>query len=111
MSNTELESYTRVLAGAVFLDEIKPGWESSVNLSTLNVADPANCIATQVLSNPGKYDGFEILLDIIDAKADLYLDVADWLIYHGFVYDSDTKGWIDLVKMRQDLDTLKYIVI
>ncbi len=40
-----------VLAGAAFLDSVRPGWQKGINLTTLNLGCGRNCIVAQLFGS------------------------------------------------------------
>lgn len=42
---------TRVERGAAWLDNVQPGWESRVDVTTLNLNSPLDCVCGQVFGN------------------------------------------------------------
>lgn len=98
------EARRRAQLGAELLDKRKPGWVDRVNVATLNVQHPLDCVLGQV------YRGFGIgveRLDLTDSEivqhgfSAGYVDVPTGGndVYVGFVVL--TRAWSDLVKARQ----------
>ena len=40
--------------GAIFLDEVHPGWANEINIETLAIQNPCNCILGQLYGNYNK---------------------------------------------------------
>lgn len=68
-----------VQRGMMLLDEERPGWEDELDLGTLNVADPHNCVLGQLY---GEYQ---------EGKDALGLSLGE-AINHGFV--APTMVWM-----------------
>jgi len=85
-----------VAAGAAWLDAVAPGWERKVDLSTLDLEDPYQCICGQVAPIPP--------IDDIDyspfGDVAVYFEWAGKLQHLGFGDLCDQDAWVDLIKER-----------
>lgn len=66
----------RVAAGAVLLDQVRPGWREELNLATLDVASPFRCPLSQL------YGGYTHAVMVLSGR-DIY-EVGSWASVHGF---------------------------
>jgi hypothetical protein len=58
LTNDEMTVEQRVSLGASFLDEVASGWEGRINLETLRLASPEQCICGQTFGTVNGYYGF-----------------------------------------------------
>ncbi len=90
----------RVAAGAQLLDEKIPGWYKRINLDTLNLSNPTNCICGQ-LSDIGNW---ETVLSFLGEGPDREAFVME----HGFCADYATHElWVEAIQARLAHDALE----
>lgn len=94
------DSIDRVTRGAAWLDEIEPGWERKLDLSTLDINDPNQCVCGQVFMSKvsSKHlNGYGYAREFLTAGQSYD---------SGFVLLRDGDTWVELVKQRFDTGTL-----
>lgn len=88
----------RVAAGAALLDEKRPGWWRRIDLNTLVLSSPCNCILGQ------EFDEFWLGLDGLeldrDRAAELGFDAAGPCDTRS-EYASLESAWTDLIEERR----------
>jgi hypothetical protein len=97
----------QVAAGAAYLDQKVPGWEASVNLEKLDMADCKRCIVGQTIC---EYYTWQNDYDMYDDKsAALGFDVywpegysREWLTEQ---YVKLEETWVNLLKERANAGT------
>lgn len=86
-------SEERVAMGVAFFDEHRPGWERSVDLSTLDPSDSTCCPGAQVF---GSYNhAVEALVAAYPGQLEHRLTCE-----HGLLFARDTWAWCKAVKRR-----------
>lgn len=92
----ELTIAERVAAGAEWLDEYSPGWVARIDLSSLDTADPCNCVLGQIY---GSY--FESPRRARILWEDDY--IADERGFNGPEEDMRplTAAWVELIEERR----------
>src|SRR5215469_16473293 len=75
-----------VALGASWLDEVAPGWERSINLSTLNVAKMTCCPCGQLFETG--YEGIlRIFGDDLSSFSPTLRDAVRWAADHRFAFN------------------------
>jgi hypothetical protein len=95
----------RVAAGASWLDANRPGWWQRINLDTLDLGDPCNCVLGQEY---GQYHDAPHEIRIGSNPTGAYAAVE-----HGFNFNpfdpidvhALTVAWRTLIQTRRDADT------
>lgn len=111
----------RVAAGAAWLDEHKPGWERTLDLATLDLADGCHCVLGQAfqeecgISVNWEHDRWwwSEHYQMYNAFSFIQSTQEDgWAIHHGFDvsrhsrYPELQEAWLELIKNRFDTGTL-----
>ena len=99
---THAEAVRRVSSGAAFLDGVRPGWHDRVNLATLTLSDPCECIVAQLggtVMRGGAYRRAESqarygaqAAQLLGLSVDAYLDLATVTAALGFDFDWQQGG-------------------
>lgn len=103
MTSEDFISQT-VAAGAQLLDEKIPDWYQRIDLDTLNMADPCNCICGQ-LSDDGDWTPVVDFLSGINSETYIDSDMKAWTRFvseHGF-FSSTHDSWVVAIKTRRAL--------
>ena len=106
---TEIEKIpARVARGASWLDAKSPGWERKIDLGTLDISSPTQCVCGQTIgwdkalplaldSTMGTVDhGFALAGDIIVTQG----------IAQSYAWEVLTAAWVSLIKDRFDTGAL-----
>jgi len=91
-----------VNAGVAWLDENHPGWRERVDVDTLDFADAAHTLLTQVVPVP-EYQGSKppkFGYDVVFKQAKTGGDPFEWLTAHGFLGDPEVlkEGWVAVLR-------------
>lgn len=96
------ESVTRVMTGVEWLDQVHPGWERKIDVSTLDITDACSCVIGQVT---GTWDSFRVVVRSVFGEVGS-TDWHNWIGQHGFSFAEDTETWLLLIKSRFDTGIL-----
>ena len=101
----------RIERGAALLDEKRPGWWQQIDLATLNIREPCNCIGGQLgggglLAFGATMTDLGLLGD--DEVTACGFDAIDYLKYADFEreHESLTAAWRDLIVKRRVRETV-----
>jgi hypothetical protein len=80
------------------MDEHYPGWERKIDLATLDIGDPSQCVCGQVVSN-GMPGGYSRVISILEFQGGNPAEL-------GFAHPCDGDAWVALIKERFDTGML-----
>lgn len=98
---SELTIEQRVAAGAEWLDANAPGWEAQIDLSSLDIEEPCNCVLGQVYGHYFRSPQWARHSDVyVDGD---YLYTADQRGFNGSEEDMPAlnRAWFDLILDRR----------
>lgn len=70
---------SRVKSGARWLDENFPGWESRIDLDTLELKNSFNCICGQVFEKEARQTGYLSCSGFSYAESNLFTEANSWV--------------------------------